>query len=181
LARARRRDPGEPDAAKIVECQHRQAQFAVGEPNSSSEPRLYVQGPPPRLPIDRHPTAGSVAGDGCRLIGRAGGPIGSNAREESGGWRRGRRPASALQLPPQCRQASLGRTPRTSARRPIGEVQPIARIRLWPNDVRLDRLPKDYARCAAPGIVGGDGNSVATGFSEELHAEAFMKCDGLQI
>src|SRR5262245_48505650 len=35
--------------------------------------------PPPRLPIDRHPTAGTVAGDGCRLIGRAGGPIGSNA------------------------------------------------------------------------------------------------------
>jgi hypothetical protein len=76
---------------------------------------------------------------------------------EGGPTLRGRRPASALQLPPQCRQASLGRTPRTSARRPIGEVQPIARIRLWPNDVRLDRLPKDYARCAAPGIVGATG------------------------
>ena len=46
---------------------------------------------------------------------------------------------------------------------------------------RLDRLPKDHARCAAAGIVGGDGNSIAIGFAEELHAEAFVKCDGLQI
>src|SRR5262245_41298238 len=56
-----------------------------------------------------------------------------------------------------------------------------ARIRPWRNGVRLDRLPKDYARCAAAGIVGGDGNSIAIGFAEELHAEAFVKCDGLGI
>src|SRR5262245_17826003 len=56
-----------------------------------------------------------------------------------------------------------------------------ARIRPWRNDVRLDRLPKDHARCAAAGIVGGDGNSIAIGFAEELHAEAFVKCDGLGI
>src|SRR5262245_15566940 len=56
-----------------------------------------------------------------------------------------------------------------------------AHIRPWRNDVRLDRLPKDHALHAAAGIVGGDGNSIAIGFAEELHAEAFVKCDGLGI
>ena len=62
-----------------------------------------------------------------------------------------------------------------------GDVQPIRPIRPWRNGVRLDRLPKDHARRAAAGIVWGDGNSIAIGFAEELHAEAFVKCDGLQI
>src|SRR5262249_41881168 len=56
-----------------------------------------------------------------------------------------------------------------------------ARIRPWGNDVRLDRLPKDHARCAAAGIVGGDGNSIAIGFAEELDAGAFVERDGRRI
>ena len=56
-----------------------------------------------------------------------------------------------------------------------------ARIRPRRDGVYLDRLPKDYARRAAAGIVGGDGNSIAIGFAEQLHAEAFVKRDGPQI
>ena len=80
-----------------------------------------------------------------------------------------------------CRQASLGRSPGPRRDDLQARCSRSARIRPWRNGVRLDRLPKDYARCAAAGIVGGDGNSIAIGFAEELHAEAFVKCDGLQI
>jgi hypothetical protein len=80
------------------------------------------------------------------------------------------------------RPGSTGRPtrPRLGAIDPQATCSRSARIRPWRNDVRLDRLPKDHARCAAAGIVGGDGNSIAIGFAEELHAKAFVKCDGLQ-
>jgi hypothetical protein len=49
------------------------------------------------------------------------------------------------------------------------------------HDVRLDGLPKDHARCATAGIVGNHRNSIDIRFAEKLHAEAFMKCDRIQI
>ena len=58
------------------------------------------------------------------------------------------------------------------------EMQPTPPM---PVTVRLDRLPKDHARRATAGIVGQHRNSIAIGFAEELHAKAFVKCDGLQI
>src|SRR5260221_9588217 len=47
-------------------------------------------------------------------------------------------------------------------------------------DPRLDGLPKHHARCATAGVVGNHRKSIDR-LAEELHAEAFMKCDGIQI
>ena len=48
-------------------------------------------------------------------------------------------------------------------------------------DVGSDGFPEDHARATAVGIIRNDRNSIAVEFTEELHAEALMKCDGIEI
>src|SRR5215831_6718600 len=79
------------------------------------------------------------------------------------------------------RQQAYARPGRIRGDRPTTRCSRSPHIRPRRHDVRLDRLPKDHAICAAAGIVGDDRNSIAIGVAEELHAQALVKCDGVQI
>jgi len=48
-------------------------------------------------------------------------------------------------------------------------------------DVGSDGFPEDHASGTAAGIIRNDRNSIAIGLTQELHAEALMKCDGIEI